>query len=210
GMQLYRAEMPGPVKDNKLTPRITQTAKALWYIYLGLTVACGIAYWLAGMSVFDALCHSFSTVATGGFSTHDASLGYFDSRLIEAIAIVFMIIAGAKFSLHFVVWREKNVLHYFRDSEFKAYIGILLGLAVLVIGYLIWSSYYPSAFDAWHRGLFQVVSVATTTGFTTDSFADWPGALPMLLIYASFVGGCAGSTAGGMKVMRWLLVYKQG
>jgi len=110
GMQLYRAETPGPMKDNKLTPRITETAKALWYIYLGLTFACAIGYWVAGMSLFDAICHSFSTVAIGGFSTHDESMGYFDSRLIEMIAVVFMLLAGVNFALHFVALRYRNLL----------------------------------------------------------------------------------------------------
>jgi trk system potassium uptake protein len=210
GMQLYRAEMPGPVKDNKLTPRITQTAKALWYVYLGITVVCAAGYWFAGMSVFDAVCHSFSTVAIGGFSTHDASIGYFDSPAVEAVAIVFMIVAGANFALHFLAWRAKSLVHYFADSEFRAYGVFLLSLSALVVGYLVYSQYYASSAEALRRGLFQVVSIATTTGYTTAAFSEWPGALPILLIYASFVGGCAGSTAGGMKVIRWLLMYKQG
>lgn len=119
GMQLYRAETPGPMKDNKLTPRITETAKALWYIYLGLTVSCALAYWFAGMDVFDAIAHSFSTVAIGGFSTHDLSIGYFNSHTIELVAVVFMLLAGVNFSLHFLAWRSVSVLAYFRDSEFK-------------------------------------------------------------------------------------------
>jgi trk system potassium uptake protein TrkH len=210
GMQLYRAEMPGPIKDNKLTPRITQTAKALWYVYLGITIACAVAYWTAGMSVFDAVCHSFSTVAIGGFSTHDASIGYFDNAAVETIAIVFMVLAGANFTLHFLAWRDKSVMHYWADSEFRAYCKFLLGLTVMVVGYLVYAEHYATSSDALRRGLFQVVSMGTTTGYTTARFDEWPGALPILLIYASFVGGCAGSTAGGMKVIRWLLMYKQG
>ncbi|MBN1238678.1 MAG: potassium transporter [Gammaproteobacteria bacterium] len=210
GMQLYRAEMPGPVKDNKLTPRITQTAKLLWYVYLGITIVCAAAYWLAGMSVFDAVCHSFSTVAIGGFSTHDASIGYFDDAAVEAVAIFFMVVAGANFALHFLAWREKSLRNYFADSEFRAYCGFLAALTALVVGYLIYTQYYATTADAFRRGIFQVVSIATTTGYTTAAFSEWPGALPMLLVYASFVGGCAGSTAGGMKVIRWLLMYKQG
>ena len=125
GMQLYRAETPGPMKDNKLTPRITETAKALWYIYLGLTVACGFSYWLAGMSVFDAVGHAFSTVAIGGFSTHDASMGYFNSPLIDMIAVVFMFLAGVNFSLHFVAFRHRSVTGYWQDSEFRFYVCLL-------------------------------------------------------------------------------------
>jgi trk system potassium uptake protein TrkH len=116
GMQLFRAEMPGPLKDSKLTPRITETAKALWYIYLSLTISCAVAYWFAGMSTFDAIAHSFSTVGIGGFSTYDASLGHFDSAAIDSIAIVFMLVSALNFSLHFYAWRYKTVRHYFLDS----------------------------------------------------------------------------------------------
>jgi trk system potassium uptake protein TrkH len=210
GMQLYRAEMAGPVKDSKLTPRITETAKALWYIYLGLTIACGAAYYYAGMNAFDAICHAFSTVAIGGFSTHDASIGYFASPLINSIAIVFMFIAGINFSLHFLAWRGKSLLGYLGDSEFRTYARGMAGLSVVVIAYLYFVGEYATFGETISEGLFQVVSIATTTGFTTAEFAAWPGALPVMLIFASFVGGCAGSTGGGMKVMRVLLLYRQG
>ncbi|MEX2326966.1 MAG: potassium transporter TrkG, partial [Pseudomonadales bacterium] len=130
-MQLYRAEMPGPLKDSKLTPRIKNTAVALWSIYLGITTACALAYWAAGMSWFDALCHSFSTVAIGGFSTHDASIGFFDSALIESIAIFFMVISGMNFALHFFAWRERTVFHYLQDDEVVFYLSILV-IATLV------------------------------------------------------------------------------
>ncbi len=210
GMQLYRAESPGPVKDTKLTPRITETAKLLWYVYLGITVVCGIAYWLAGMSPFDALCHAFSTVAIGGFSTHDASMAYFESPVIEMIAVVFMFIAGVNFSLHFLAWRKRRLTNYIADPEFRAYVKLLGGLTFIVLIYLYLTGHYSTLAETFTKGLFQVVSVGTTTGFTTDSFVSWPGALPVLLILSSFVGGCAGSTAGGMKVIRWLLMYKQG
>ena len=210
GMQLYRAETPGPVKDAKLTPRITQTAKALWYVYLGITVVCGLAYWAAGMSLFDAICHAFSTVAIGGFSTHDASIGYFDSALIDMIAVVFMFIAGVNFSLHFLAWRHRSLGRYLLDPEFRAYVRFLGSLTLAVLLYLYWAGPYATLSETVSKGLFQVVSIATTTGFTTAPFAAWPGALPVILILASFIGGCAGSTAGGMKVIRWLLMYRQG
>jgi trk system potassium uptake protein TrkH len=210
GMQLYRAEIAGPVKDTKLTPRITETAKALWYIYVGLTVACGLGYYFAGMGMFDALCHAFSTVAIGGFSTHDASIGHFDNRTINAVAIFFMFIAGVNFSLHFLAWRGKSLQGYLADSEFRAYTKNLLSLVVIVIGFLLYAGEYDSFDEAFHQGLFQVVSIATTTGFTTADYSLWPGAIPVLLIFASFAGGCAGSTGGGMKVMRCLLLYRQG
>jgi trk system potassium uptake protein TrkH len=210
GMQLYRAETPGPLKDSKLTPKITQTAKALWYVYLGITVVCGVAYWLAGMDWFDAICHSFSTVAIGGFSTHDASIAWFESTLIEGIAVFFMLVAGVNFALHFLAWRERSLNNYMADPEFRAYIVILGWITLIVLGSLFWAGYFESPSETLAKGIFQVVSIGTTTGFTTDAFAHWPGGLPILLIFASFVGGCAGSTGGGMKVMRWLLMYKQG
>jgi trk system potassium uptake protein len=209
GMQLYRAETPGPVKDTKLTPRITETAKALWYIYAGLTVLCLLAYWAAGMSFFDALSHSFSTVAIGGFSTHDASFGYFDSPLIEGIGIFFMILSGANFGLHFVAWQSRGVRHYLADPEFRFYACLLIVISAITCATLIAThSYEP--LSALRASLFEVVSIATTTGFATTGFANWPSMLPFLLFLTAFVGGCAGSTGGGMKVIRILLLSKQG
>ena len=210
GMQLYRAETPGPVKDTKLTPRITETAKALWYVYLSFTIACMIGYWFAGMNLFDALCHAFSTVAIGGFSTHDASMGYFNSPAVDLVAIVFMFLAGINFSLHFYAWRYVSVRHYGQDPEFRAYGLMLLVVATLVCVSLLFIWGFQDAGSTIINGVFQAVSIATTTGFTTDNFSAWPGALPVLLVFTSFVGGSAGSTAGGIKVIRWLLVYKQG
>ncbi len=210
GMQLYRAETPGPVKDTKLTPRITETAKALWYVYLAFTVSCMLSYMVAGMGWFDALCHAFSTVAIGGFSTHDLSIGYFDSYAIDIVAIIFMFLAGINFSLHFFAWRYVSVKHYFQDPEFIAYSWVLIGLSVFVVFVLFQFQQYATPGLTIVTGVFQAVSIATTTGFTTDSFAAWPAALPVILIFASFVGGSAGSTAGGIKVIRWLLVVKQG
>ena len=210
GMQLYRAETPGPVKDTKLTPRITETAKALWYVYLAFTIACFISYLLAGMGWFDALCHAFSTVAIGGFSTHDLSIGYFDSAAVDLVAVVFMFFAGINFSLHFYAWRYASVKHYSQDPEFRAYTFVLVVISVLVIAALLYFGTFAAPGDSIVNGLFQAVSIATTTGFTTTDFTAWPTAVPVLLIFASFIGGSAGSTAGGIKVIRWLLVYKQG
>jgi trk system potassium uptake protein TrkH len=210
GMQLYRAETPGPVKDTKLTPRIAETAKALWYVYFAFTITCMIGYRVAGMGWFDALCHAFSTVAIGGFSTHDASIGYFDSASIDLVAVFFMFVAGINFSLHFFAWRYVSIKHYFQDQEFRAYSLILMVLSALVIVSLFTYRGFADPLSTFLDGLFQSVSIATTTGFTTANFAMWPAALPVLLIFASFVGGSAGSTAGGIKVIRWLLVYKQG
>lgn len=210
GMQLYRAETPGPVKDTKLTPRITETAKALWYVYLAFTIACMVSYRLAGMGWFDALCHAFSTVAIGGFSTHDASIGFFDSGIIDSVAIVFMFVAGINFSLHFFAWRYVSIRHYAKDPEFRAYSFILIAVSFVVVLTLYQFRGFSDPGQTFINGVFQAVSIATTTGFTTENFALWPAALPVLLIFSSFIGGCAGSTAGGIKVIRWLLIYKQG
>ena len=210
GMQLYRAEAPGPVKDTKLTPRITETAKALWYVYLAFTIACMVSYRLAGMGWFDALCHAFSTVAIGGFSTHDASIGFFDSGIIDSVAIVFMFVAGINFSLHFFAWRYVSIRHYAKDPEFRAYSFILIAVSFVVVLTLYQFRGFSDPGQTFINGVFQAVSIATTTGFTTENFALWPAALPVLLIFSSFIGGCAGSTAGGIKVIRWLLIYKQG
>ncbi len=209
GMQLYRAETPGPVKDSKLTPRITETAKALWYIYLSLTITCALGYWMAGMTPFDAIGHSFSTVAIGGFSTHDASMGYFDSTTIEAICTFFMIISAINFSLHFFAWRQKTLLHYFQDPEFKFYISILAIVIMITMFALIGTETYAPV-ESMRKSIFMVVSIATTTGFATADFAQWPVMLPFMLFVAAFAGGCAGSTGGGMKVIRVLLILKQG
>ncbi len=210
GMQLYRAETPGPVKDSKLTPRINETAKALWYIYLGLTLACAVAYWLAGMDAFDAAGHAFSTVAIGGFSTHDASIGYYDSPIIEAICIVFMLVAGVNFGLHFMAVRRMSLRVYWADAELRGYLTILGLTAVVAVSFLWVAGISDTVGEALRHGIFQVVSIGTTTGFTTTGYYDWPGFLPVLLIFISFVGGCAGSTGGGMKVIRVLLLIKQG
>ncbi|MEM6818250.1 MAG: TrkH family potassium uptake protein [Pseudomonadota bacterium] len=210
GMQLYRAETPGPVKDTKLTPRITETAKALWYVYLGFTVLCGVAYYFAGMSVFDAICHSFSTVAIGGFSTHDLSIGHFNNAAVDAVAIGFMLLAGINFSLHFFGWRNNSIRHYFEDPEVRAYAFIIGSLTVIVSAVLLMTNPIGGPGQTVLDSAFQAVSMATTTGFTTANYAAWPGAIPVLLIFSSFIGGCAGSTAGGIKVMRALLLYRQG
>jgi trk system potassium uptake protein TrkH len=210
GMSLYKAETPGPVKDEKLTPRITQTAKALWLVYLALTAACAGCYYLAGMDAFDAIAHSFTTLSTGGFSTYDSSLAHFQSGTIELIAIFFMLAGGTNFALHFVMLRQRSAGIYQRDPEFRAYIAIVGSLVLAVSAYLYLAGEYETIFEALRFGAFHVVSLQTSTGFVTADFASWTGALPALLMLATFVGGCAGSTGGGIKVIRWLLVFKQG
>jgi trk system potassium uptake protein TrkH len=208
GMQLYRTESPGPNKENKLTPRIAETAKALWYIYVAFTVACAIAYWFAGMDVFDAISHSLSTVAIGGFSTHDASMGYFANPNVEWVAMFFMLVAGINFGLHFLVLRRRNPLHYLADVEVRTYLFIIASVAIVVWSVLM--MYPVENVDPIRDVLFQTISIATTTGFTTHDFSQWPSVAPVLLLLAAFGGGCAGSTAGGIKMIRVLMVWRQG
>ncbi len=209
GMQLYRAETPGPSKDSKLTPRITETAKALFIVYVTLTVVCGIAYYSAGMSGFDAICHAFSTIAIGGFSTHDASMGYFESNTILLICSLFMCISAINFGLHFVAWRRRSARVYRKDSETRFFGSVLLVCVSITCAYLLVTETL-SASDSVVHGLFQAISITTTTGFTTQNFASWPTFLPVMLLMFSFMGGCVGSTGGGIKAMRMMLIYKQG
>jgi trk system potassium uptake protein TrkH len=209
GMQLYRAETPGPLKDSKLTPRITETAKALWLIYLGITVTCALAYWLGGMTLFDAVGHAFSTVAIGGMSTHDAGFAWFDSPTLEMIAIFFMVVAGVNFAIHFTSWKRASAQPYFHDPELKLYAGLLLGFAILITIALYLNGSYGSIAESARYASFQVVSVMTTTGYSTADFSLWPGFIPIMLICIAFIGGCAGSTCGGMKVIRVMLLYRQ-
>lgn len=210
GMQLYRAEIPGPMKEAKLTPRIAETAKALWYVYLGITVLCAGAYHLAGMDWFDAICHSFTTVATGGFSTHDASMAYFDSMTIDFIAAFFMILSGASFALIYASWRRRNVAVFFLDPEFRFYFGLMFLLTTVVAVGLWVYRIDDSPLEVLRQAVFHVVSFITGTGLTSTSPAEWPSYMPYLLMLASFVGGCAGSTAGGMKVVRTALIFQHG
>jgi len=209
GMQLYRAETPGPMKDSKLTPRIKETAKALWLIYVGITVTCIFAYWLAGMKLFDAVGHAFSTVAIGGFSTHNDSLAFWNNPTVEIVAIVFMAIAGINFALHFTAWRRASAQPYFMDPELKVYASLLFVFAIVVSFALYFTGTYDTIASSFRYGTFQVISAMTTTGFTTAEFYNWTGFLPVLLICIAFIGGCAGSTAGGMKVIRIILLYRQ-
>lgn len=209
GMQLYRAETPGPVKDSKLTPRITETAKALWYIYLTLTSICAFAYWVVGMNWFDAISHAFSTVAIGGFSTHDASIGYFDNPAIESVAMIFMLLASANFSLHFIAFRNRSFKQYFQDPEYRFFLVIFMVIATLCVS-MLWFTGTYGGLQSLRFGLFETISILTTTGFGTVDFSIWPLYVPFLLFLSSFIGGCAGSTAGGIKVIRVALLLKQG
>ncbi|MGD8619190.1 MAG: potassium transporter TrkG [Gammaproteobacteria bacterium] len=210
GMQLYRAEASGVAKHEKLTPRIAETARVLWAIYFSLTLACTMAFWVAGMDLFDAVGHAFTTVSTGGFSTHDASLGKYDSTLIEMIAIVFMLAGGVNFSIHFIAWRRLSLQPYGTDPEVRVY-GMLFVLATLfVAASLYWTDAYAGAPESLRYAAFQVASILTSTGFGTATYSEWPLHIPLILVILSFTGGCVGSTAGGIKVLRIMLLAKLG
>jgi trk system potassium uptake protein TrkH len=209
GAQLFRAESAGSVKDTKLTPRIAETARALWLVFVGLNLTCALAFWIAGMTPFDAITHAFSAVATGGFANYDASFAQFDSQLLETIAIVFMFLGGVNFALHFNAWRRATLGGYFADSELKAYFAIMLAASFLVAFELYGRGTYEFG-PALRNATFHVVSNMTTTGFVTTGFAEWGGFAPLLMVLLGTIGGCAGSTAGGIKVVRIVVLLRQG
>ena len=208
GMQLYKAETPGPMKDSKLTPRITETAKALWFVYVSMTISCAILYKYFGMSWFDAVGHAFSTISIGGFSTHDANFAFFNNSSLRWTAIIFMVIAGINFALHYLAWTKKRLLHYFYDSEVKLYLSLLVSTALITYLTLLFSDnvYDEMLVDS----AFQAVSIGTTTGFLTSNYSNWPLFVPIMLLIAAFIGACAGSTGGGIKVIRALILIRQG
>ncbi len=209
GMQLYKAETPGPVKDEKLTPRITETAKALWFTYLAITVIGVVALRIAGMSWFDAICHGFSAIALGGFSTHDVSVGYFDSTGVEMVLVAIMVVAALNFSRHFLAFRNLSFRPYRTDSEGKAVL-IVLSSAVVVACALLWiDGTYPTTLEGFRHSIFNVVSIATTTGFVTEDYEKWPAFLPVWLIFLSCITCSTGSTGGGIKMFRTLLLVRQ-
>lgn len=210
GMQLYRAEIPGPLKDSKMRPRIAETAKTLWLIYVLLTIACGVSLWSAGMAPFDAMNYSFSIVSIGGFSTHDVGLAFYDSYLINNISAVFLFLAGCNFALHFAAASGKGVKAYAQDPEFRTYLFIQLTLILICTGMLWKFDFYDSFLDALNQSFFHVISLATTSGITTTDVSGWPLFLPMILLLSTFIGGCAGSVGGGLKVIRVLMLYLQG
>jgi trk system potassium uptake protein len=209
GMQLFRAETPGPMKESKLTPRITGTARALWIVYVALTATCAVTYWLLGMSPFDAICHAFSTTATGGFSTHDASIGFFSNPTLEWFVMLFMALSSLNFAVHFIAWRERSPLIYFRDPEVRAFAATVAVFCVAAIAPLMIAHTYADLATIVRKAMFHVISYGTTTGFATSDPTGWPLYAPMLLMLAGFMVGCAGSTAGGVKVVRLMLFVKQ-
>ena len=208
GMQLYKAETPGPLKDSKLTPRITETAKALWFVYVLMTISCSFLYKFYGMSWFDAVCHAFSTISIGGFSTHDDNFAFFENSSLRWTAIIFMVISGVNFALHYLAWTKKRLFHYFYDSEVKLYLSLLATTAIITYLTLYFSNniYDEMIVDS----VFQAVSIGTTTGFLTSNYSNWPLFVPIMLLIAAFIGACAGSTGGGIKVIRALILIRQG
>jgi trk system potassium uptake protein len=207
--QLFKAEMPGPMKEAKLTPRIAETARGLWVIYVGLSVLCMLAYRAAGMGWADAFMHACTTMGLGGFSSHDASFGYFNSAALETVAIVFMLLAGINFARYFMVWRVRSLWPLLRDVEARAYLLSIVGSIVLIAVYLVAHREYPTVTEALRHTAFHVVSLATTTGYASADYAQWPLFAPMLMILLGCFAGCAGSTAGGLKMLRMLLLIKQ-
>ncbi len=208
GTQLFRVDTTGPKKDNKLTPRITQTAKVLWMIYSLATLSCACCYWYCGMDWFYAIGESFATVSTGGFSMHDESFLYYHSPAIQVIACIFMLIGSVSFSLHFLAFQQHNWRLYWQDEELRFYIKSLTLMVALIVGTMMWQHYDQSNPARWIETVFMIISLSTTTGFTLVSFDHWPTFIPILIIFMSLIGGCAGSSTGGLKVLRLMLVGK--
>jgi trk system potassium uptake protein TrkH len=209
GMQMYKAETPGPTKDEKLTPRITQTAKALWFVYFLITVACILSLKAAGMGWFDAVCHAFAALSLGGFSTYDASVGHFDSVAIEAVLIVFMLIAAMNFSRHFIAWQRKSLRTYLEDVEARALLAII-GLSTLGLALFVWlAGVYPEFLTSLRHVAFNLVSIATDCGFVSQDYAEWPILAPMWILMLSCYCANTGSTGGGIKMSRTLVLFRQ-
>jgi trk/ktr system potassium uptake protein len=209
GMQLYKAEAPGPIKDEKLAPRITETAKSLWLVYATLTAVGIISLRICGMSWFDAICHAFSVVGLGGFSTHDDNIAHFKSPAIEFVLIVLMFIASLNFARHFIALRRLSLQTYTRDPEFKAIFGILLASVIVIAGLLTWHGVYPGFMTSLRHSAFNVVSMATTTGFVTQDYSTWPVFAPIWMLFLSCIVCSTGSTGGGIKMFRTLLLARQ-
>jgi trk system potassium uptake protein TrkH len=209
GRQLFKAETPGPMKDSALTPRITETARNLWLVYLGITIACILSLKAVGMSWLDAICHAFATMGLGGFSTHDASVGYFNSPAIEFVLIIFMLLAAMNFATHFLVWREKNLKLYLRDAEAVATVALILTSCLGIAVFLWWQGTYPSFWTALRHASFNLVSIATDCGFASVDFNQWPMFAPMWMLFLSCIAVSSGSTGGGIKMVRTLILFKQ-
>jgi trk system potassium uptake protein TrkH len=209
GAQLFKAETAGPMKDAKLTPRIAETARGLWLIYFVFSVACMLAYRWAGMSWEDAFMHMCTTMGLAGFSSHDASFGYWNSPLIEAVAIVFMMLAGVSFALYFAAWRQRSLRALWVNPEVRAFWIVIVAAVLLISGYMWAFGTYETYAESLRHTAFHVVSVATTTGYASQDYAQWPLFAPFLMILLGCFATCAGSTGGGIKMVRMLLLLKQ-
>ncbi len=209
GMQLFKAETPGPMKDSKLTPRIEQTAKALWLVYAAITVLCTLCLYFAGMTWFDAICHAFSAMSLGGFSTHDASVGYFNSVPIEVVLTVFQVIAALNFATHFLAWRSRSLRAYLHDPEAPWVVGVLAASCLVIGAYLFVTGTYDSPLQALRHATFNLVTIATDCGYATQDFAAWPVFAPMWMLFLSCVTCSSGSTGGGIKMIRTLVLGQQ-
>ena len=207
GMQLYKAEVPGPVPD-KLRPRIKDTAMLLWKVYLLFSALEILLLFLGGMSIFESLCHTFGTMATGGFSTKNASIGHYDSVYFDVVIITFMFIAGTNFALHFQLLRGKP-LAFWKDPEFRFYASLISLFIIISTVSVYWQEIYTSLGQALRYSACQVVSIVTTTGYVTADYELWTPLVQVLLLLCMFLGGCAGSTGGGIKCMRIMLIFKQ-
>ncbi len=209
GSQLFKAETPTPMKDTKLTPRIAETAKGLWLVYFGLTAACFGAYRAAGMTWLDALMHAFTTMGLGGFSTHDASFAHWDSLAIELVAIAFMLVAAINFATHFLAWRRLSLQPYRADPEAPVFIAVLAVSVAAIAGYLLLHGVYDDYWTALRYAAFNVVSVATTTGYASTDYDRWPIFVPLWMLLLSSFASCSGSTGSGIKMVRAQILFKQ-
>lgn len=209
GRQLFKAETPGPMKDSALTPRIADTARNLWVVYLVITLACVAALKWAGMDWLDAVCHAFSTMGLGGFSTHDASVGYFNSPLIEFVMIVFMLFAVINFATHFLVWRSRSLSVYLVDAEGRAAVGLIVASCVGIAFFLWWNGVYADFLTALRHASFNVVSIATSSGYASVDYAQWPIFAPMWMMFLACIAASSGSSGGGIKMMRTMVLVKQ-
>ncbi|KAF0814519.1 Trk system potassium uptake protein TrkH [Andreprevotia sp. IGB-42] len=210
GMQLFKAETPGPIKDAKLTPRIHETARNLWLIYMAMTAACALLLkTLGGLSWFDAVCHAFAALSLGGLSTHDASVGYFDSPLVEGIMIVFMLLAATNFATHYLAITGRRLNVYWRDSEFKAMLLLIVTSTLAFSAYLVWYGSYPDYATSLRHVAFNLVSIGTGSGFVSTDFGQWPIAVPLGMLFLSCITACSGSTGGGIKMIRTLILLRE-
>lgn len=210
GMQLYKAETTGVMKNAKLTARIADTAKALWLVYFGITIACILSLKAVGMSWLDAICHAFAAMGLGGLSTHDASVGHFDSPAIEAVLVVFMLIAALNFATHYVAWQERSLAAYWRDPEVKGVLGLVASSTLICAFYLWQAGTYGEFVTALRHVAFNLVSIATDCGFASVDYDKWPIFVPLWMLFLSCVTASSGSTGGGIKMIRTLILAKQG